>query len=163
MSTKTLKILKLAVNALEEPTGPEYRLRQIMWDESQAGRGGAFGLVKWAKQVLSNSNAENLIIWSDNCSSQNRNLMMAVNYFHLLNICPSLKQVDHKLFLRGHAHIEADHIHALIERTVKKQPTMTIATSWDWSPGARVLSMEVDNFKNFTGLYSDSSAPFTNR
>lgn len=143
----------------------------MVWDESVAGRGGheiASALLKWANEVLKNSETETLIIWSDNCPSQNRNIMMAVNYFYLLNICPSLKSVMHKYLLRGHTHMEADHIHALIERTVKKQPTMAIATPWDWqqlirSTGATVWSMEVNDFKNFDILYSVSNAPFVNR
>ncbi|CAH1105929.1 unnamed protein product [Psylliodes chrysocephalus] len=94
--------------------------------------------------------------------------MMAVNYFYLLNSCPSLKSVIHKFPLRGHTHMEADYVHALIERTVKKQPTMTIATPWDWqqliiSTGATVWNMEVTDFKNFDLLYTSSNAPFVNR
>lgn len=35
--------------------------------------------------------------------------MIAVNYFCLLNVCPSLKLVDHKFPLKGYT-LEADHI-----------------------------------------------------
>ncbi|KAJ8931485.1 hypothetical protein NQ314_015597 [Rhamnusium bicolor] len=115
-----------------------------------------------------NTDTETLIIWSDNCPGQNRNIMMAVNYFYLLNVCPSLKKVVHKYLLKGPTHMEADQIHALIERTVKKQPTMTITTQWDWqqlirSTGATVWNMELSNFKNFDALYLGSDAPFVNR
>lgn len=54
------------------------------------------------------------------------------NYFWLLNVCPSLKTIVHKYLLRGHTHMEADHVHGLIERTVKKQPTMQIVIPWGW-------------------------------
>lgn len=143
----------------------------VMWDESKAGRGGneiASGLLKWAKNVIVASGTEHLIIWSDNCPSQNRNIMMMVNYLWLLNVCPSLKTVEHKYLLRGHTHMEADHVHGLIERTVKKQPTMQIVTPWDWeqivrSSGATVFSMEVHDFKNFEILYNSPAAPFISR
>lgn len=64
--------------------------------------------------------------------------------------------------------MEADHIHALIERTVKKLPTMTIATPWDRqqlirSTGATVWDMELNDFKNFNVLYSVSNTSFMNR
>nr|CAH7736931.1 unnamed protein product [Callosobruchus chinensis] len=57
---------------------------------------------------------------------------MMLTYLWLLKICPNLKTVEHKYLLRGHTHMEADHIHALIERSLKKQPTMEICTPWDW-------------------------------
>lgn len=143
----------------------------VTWDESKAGRGGneiASALLKWAASVLSGSELEHLIIWSDNCPSQNRNIMVLISYFWLLNVCPSLRTVTHKFLLRGHTHMEADHTHALIERTVKKQPPMQIVTPWDWeqlirSSGATVFGMEVEDFKNFAALYSFPGAPFKNK
>ncbi|CAH1973098.1 unnamed protein product [Acanthoscelides obtectus] len=44
--------------------------------------------------------------------------------------------------------MEADHIHALIERVIKKQPTMKI-----------VFEMQLDDFKNFEALYSGTGSP----
>ncbi|CAH1990991.1 unnamed protein product [Acanthoscelides obtectus] len=59
--------------------------------------------------------------------------MMIIDYFYILQIIsPSLKCIIHKFLPRGHTHMEADHIHALIERVIKKQPTMKICTPWDW-------------------------------
>ncbi|CAH1974489.1 unnamed protein product [Acanthoscelides obtectus] len=76
--------------------------------------------------------------------------MMIVNYLHILQIMsPSLKCIIHKFLLRGHTHIEADHIHALIERVIKKQPTMKI-----------FYEMQLDDFKNFEALYSGTGSSF---
>lgn len=168
---KSFYLLKLWTLNLTIFDATEKKSYCVMWDESVAGRGGheiASCLVRWASEVLKHSNIETLIIWSDNCPSQNRNIMMLVNYLFLLNICPSLKKVVHKFLLKGHTHMEADHVHALIERTLKKQPTMTIATPWDWqqlirSTGATVFPMEVQDFKNFEILYSISNLPFIHR
>ncbi|CAH1971904.1 unnamed protein product [Acanthoscelides obtectus] len=60
--------------------------------------------------------------------------------------------------------MEADHIHALIERVIKKQPTMKICTPWDWqqlvrSTGATVFEMQLDDFKNVEALYSGTGSP----
>lgn len=66
----------------------------MIWDESVAGRGGheiVSALVKWTNKILKNSDVETLIIWSDNCPSQNRNIMMAVNYFFFFEYLPLLK------------------------------------------------------------------------
>lgn len=142
-----------------------------VWDESQVGRGGheiSSALLKWTLSVLKDSDTEHLIIWSDNCPSQNRNIMMLVNYFYLLSVCPSLKSVTHKFLLRGHTHNEADHVHALIERSVKNQPPMEICTPWDWQQlirtiGANVVQMKLEDFKNYEILYSGPTAVLMNR
>lgn len=170
-NAKSFYLLKLWTLNLTIYDATKKKSYCLLWDESTAGRGGheiASCIVKWASIVLKNSDVETLIIWSDNCPSQNRNIMMAVNYFYLLNICPSLQRVIHKFLLRGHTHMEADHVHALIERTIKKQPTMTIATPWDWqqlirSTGADVINMELNDFKNFGTIYLNSYSPFVNR
>ncbi|CAH1976124.1 unnamed protein product [Acanthoscelides obtectus] len=75
--------------------------------------------------------------------------MMIVNYFYILQIIStSLKCIIRKSLLRGHTHMEADHIHALIERVMKKQPTMTI-----------FYEKQLDDFKNFEALYSGTGSP----
>nr|CAH7748079.1 unnamed protein product [Callosobruchus chinensis] len=79
--------------------------------------------------------------------------MMIVNYFYLLQIkCPSLKRIIHKFLLRGHTHMEADHIHALIERVIKKQPTTKI-----------FIEMQLSDFKNYAPLYSGSGSPLIHK
>lgn len=143
----------------------------MVWDESEAGRGGheiASALVKWAEMVLKNSAIEHLIIWSDNCPSQNRNVMIMMSYMWLKNTCPNLKIIEHKFLLRGHTHMEADHVHALIEKCLKKQTTMEICTPWDWeqlirSTGATVIKMELPDFKNFDTLYNKPQSPFISK
>ncbi|CAH2009096.1 unnamed protein product [Acanthoscelides obtectus] len=63
---------------------------------------------------------------------------MIVNYFYILQIIsPSLKCIIHKFLPRGHTHMEADHIHALIERVIKKQPTMKIVFEMQTSRTSR--------------------------
>lgn len=143
----------------------------MVWDESEAGRGGneiASALLKWAEQSIANSSIEHLIIWSDNCPSQNRNIMICMSYFWLLKVCPNLKVVEHKFLLRGHTHMEADHVHALIERTLKKQSTMEICTPWDWqqlirSTGATVIKMNLLDFKKLEVLYNQPGSPFISK
>lgn len=170
-NSQSFYLLKLWTLNLTIYDSTEKHAYCMLWDESQAGRGGneiSSALCKWAETVLANSGIENLIIWSDNCPCQNRNVMMMMNYFWLLNKCPSLKTITHKFLLRGHTHLEADHVHGLIERTLKKQPTMAIVTPWDWqqlirTSGVTVYNMNVEDFKNYEVLYSNQGAPFINR
>ena len=103
----------------------------VMWDESKGGRGGiemASGILKWALNELPNSDIEELIVWSDNCAAQNRNMAIIACYLWLLHNFKALKVINHKYLLKGHTHMEVDTIHSIIERAKKKQPHMSIVT-----------------------------------
>lgn len=146
----------------------------VMWDESKSGRGAnemASGMLKWAMSNIKPTH-ENLIIWSDNCPSQNRNLIMVMAYFYLLKKFPSLKRIEHKFLLRGHTHLEVDACHSLIEREKKKTVGFQKMTPWDWQQIARmcsinnpfeIINMEIEDFKDFKQLFCSSTAPFISR
>lgn len=77
-NAKSFYSLKLWTLNLTIYDATEKKAYCMVWDESVAGRGGneiASALLKWAKQGLKDSNTETLIIWSDNCPSQNRNII----------------------------------------------------------------------------------------
>lgn len=145
-----------------------------MWDETIGGRGGnemASCLLKWALTNIT-SDIEVLTIWSDNCASQNRNINAVLAYFFILKCIPTLKVINHKYLLRGHTHLEVDCDHSVIEREKKKLPEFKIMIPWDWQQFVRiasrsnpftVISMEVDDFKNFKVLMESSTAPFVSR
>lgn len=102
----------------------------FVWDESEQEGGNeiASALIKWAESCIAAASIENLIIWSDNCPSQNRNFSVMMSYMWLFKICPNLKTVEHKYLLRGHTHMEADHVNALIERCIKKTQYAPLGT-----------------------------------
>ncbi|KAJ8873341.1 hypothetical protein PR048_026975 [Dryococelus australis] len=59
-----------------------------MWDETKGGRGGnemASGILKWAMQELPESDIEEITKWSDNCTGQDRNVMMIACYLWILH------------------------------------------------------------------------------
>ncbi|KAF2887909.1 hypothetical protein ILUMI_18264, partial [Ignelater luminosus] len=69
------------------------KVSNCMWDESIAGRGGnemASCMLKYISS-LNDSRITHLIVWSDNCPSQNRNVQMIMCYFHILRTVPHLK------------------------------------------------------------------------
>lgn len=145
-----------------------------MWDESKSSRGAnemASGKIKWALGNV-HPQHEEITIWSDNCPSENRNLLMVMAYFWLLKISPNLKTINHKFLLRGHTHLEVDGSHSLIERARKKTMGFQIITPWDWQQLAQmcstnnpfeVLNMETNDIKNFRQLYQNPSSPFISR
>lgn len=146
----------------------------MMWDESVAGRGGneiASCLIKWVEQNVSDEVKE-ITIWSDNCPSQNRNILMIMCYFLILRIKPNITAVNHKFLARGHTHLEADAVHSTIERERKKLSQFQIITPWDWQQMVRlcgtkkqftVVNMEYSDFKEFKHLFEGSTALYINK
>lgn len=105
----------------------------LMWDESIAGRGGnemASCLVQYIGSLPESTTS--IVIWSDNCPSQNRNLQMIMCYFYLLAINPHIKEISHKFLLRGHTHMEVDSVHSIIEREAKKCPNLHHGIGHSW-------------------------------
>ncbi|CAH1223091.1 unnamed protein product [Diabrotica balteata] len=144
----------------------------LMWDESIAGRGGnemASCLVQYIHSLPQSTTS--VVIWTDNCPSQNRNIQMIMCYFYPLSRYPHIKEITHKFLLRGHTHMEVDSIHSVIEREAKKCPNFQIITPWDWLQLARisgknkdfkVYEMITSNFKDFNKLYNSCDSPFQN-
>ncbi|XP_050504407.1 uncharacterized protein LOC126883199 isoform X1 [Diabrotica virgifera virgifera] len=141
------------------------------WDESIARRGGnemASCILKYINLNVKES-VERIVIWSDNCPSQNRNIQMIMCYLSILKLKPSIKCIEHKYLLRGHTHMEVDTIHARRERQKKASSQFSLITPWDWQQLFRlcdnkleVAEMETMDFKNFTLLSEDSGFHFQN-
>lgn len=148
----------------------------IMWDESKGARGGneiASSFLKWVDSIIPGSEVEEIILWSDNCYGQNKNVSIIMCFFWILNKYPQIKAITQKFLLKGHTHMEADSVHALIERKRKKLKNMSILTPWDWQQLVRqtsskytVYNMELEDFKSFNTLYDTKKSqnpPFVNR
>lgn len=95
------------------------------WSETDAKRGAIeIGTCVWdyfKKSIHEEDNVreKNLIFYSDNCCGQNKNKYIATLYMyavHRLNI----NSITHKCLIKGHTQNEADSVHSLIEREVKK-------------------------------------------
>lgn len=80
----------------------------------------------------------------------------------------NLKEINHKFLISGHTHLEADSIHASIEKA-KKQTSIDIEMPRDWSTlvrsiqrkgGIKVIDMSQDDFYNISAL---QKAHFINR
>ena len=135
----------------------------MMWDESKGGRGGnelASAVWKWASCTIPNSDVKEITIWTDNCYAQNKNMCMVMCFFWILHKYPQIKVITQKFLLKGHTHMEADTVHAMIERKRKKTKALSILTPWDWqqlvrqcSTSYNVYNMELQDFKDFKNLY----------
>lgn len=100
---------------------------------------------------------EQIVIFSDGCTYQNRNVILANALQHFVNSSGTC--IQHKYLVCGHTHMEVDNSHSLIERALAGR---TINVPYDYvnvmeqarnrpSPfNVRYLSF--DFFRNFTGI-----------
>nr|CAI5852576.1 unnamed protein product [Callosobruchus analis] len=108
----------------------------FMWDETTSRRGGqeiASCLLKYIQNLPPTTTILNL--YSDCCSGQNKNIFVTTLLSLVFDFLPpghNLKEINHKFLVSGHTHLEADLIHAAIEKA-KKQTTMDIEMPRDWS------------------------------
>lgn len=138
-----------------------------LWDETKANRGGqevASCIYKYVNDKLDKCDSiKEIIFYSDCCPGQNRNIYMAVMFLHLVG-CLKEKGRDliihHKFLIPGHTHMEADTIHAAIEKQ-KKRTMIDIELPRDWAilissvprkPPINVIQMEQYNFLNIKEL-----------
>nr|CAH7763754.1 unnamed protein product [Callosobruchus chinensis] len=148
----------------------------MMWDESKGARGGneiASSILEWANSTIPGSEVEEITLWTDNCYGQNKNISVVMSFFWILHTYPQIKTITQKFLLKGHTHMEADSVHALIERKRKKLNNFAILTPWDWQQVVRqtsskytVHNMELSNFKSFNTLFDrrkHANPPFVNR
>lgn len=174
-NTQSFYLRKLWTLNLTIYEAKEKKASNFVWPEMTAGRGGneiASCLIKWAEQNLSNPAITETITWTDNCSGQNRNMMFIMAYFWLMQKYPHVKTMSHKFLLKGHTHMEVDHIHSIIERKKKSLSTMEIAVPRDWAQFLRscsgknsfdVTEMTQEDFKDCYSLTKKGSGPFVLR
>lgn len=142
----------------------------LLWNETIAGRGGQEIASCIRKFIISldSNDIEILNFYSDSCSGQNRNIYMAIMFCNILKELPvtsSIVEINHKFMEPGHTHMEADTIHAAIERA-KKKTAMDIEVPHDWTNFIKtsvyrkkpmnVTELSQTEFKNF-GAYLKSA------
>lgn len=133
----------------------------FMWHEAVAAR-GANQIASCLYQFLNSipSHVEEITLYSDSCTGQNKNAHIVAMYFCILKSHPTLKVIKHKFLVPGHTHMECDGDHALIERTKKRTET-PIHHPRDWYQLVRctgkkhpfkVVEMDQSKFFDFAKL-----------
>ena len=62
---------------------------------------------------------EEVVVWSDTCSGQNRNQYLCSLLIRLLREAKYLKKITLKYFTPGHNQSECDNVHSVLERKIK--------------------------------------------
>ncbi|XP_073983727.1 uncharacterized protein [Rhodnius prolixus] len=100
-----------------------------IWDESIGGRGGQ-EIASCLRQYILTlpTNVSEINIFSDCCTGQTRNIYLTAMFSLIIENCSKNGRklvINHKFLEPGHTHLEADTIHAAIEK-VKKNTTAKI-------------------------------------
>ena len=99
------------------------KIHSYFWTESEAKRGAieiGTCIWKYLQRLCEEDTAEkNVIFYSDNCCGQNKNKYIATLYlFAIQNL--NIRTITHKFLITGHTQNEADSLHSLIEKEIKK-------------------------------------------
>lgn len=95
----------------------------FIWTEGTAGR-GAQEVGSCLKKFIDNYLAqgkEELILWSDSCGGQNRNIKIVLLLKAILETHPSLKTIYFKYLIPGHSYLPNDTDFGEVERSLKYQ------------------------------------------
>lgn len=106
-----------------------------IWSEDIASRGGqeiGSCLLKHFKENVS-SDASKMILYSDSCSGQNKNIkltMLLKKYLHDLTPDDSLQIIEQKYFVSGHSYNSCDRSFGTIEKASKKSSDIHTPSDW---------------------------------
>ena len=107
----------------KQKTGKQ-QVRAVLWHEAIAGRSAA-EVTSVFVTALGDlvEDAPNVVIWMDNCSSQNKNWYLFTTMVRVLNGVNSLaglQSVTFKYLETGHTFLSCDSFHGLVERRMRK-------------------------------------------
>lgn len=135
-----------------------------VWDESVGGRGGQEIASCLRHCILSLPyNITTINMFSDCCTGQTRNIYVSVMLSLLIEDFIKngrMLTINHKFLEPGHTHLEADTIHAAIEK-VKKNTTAKIELPRDWAnlirlvprhPSIEVIEIPQKDLLNFENV-----------
>lgn len=102
-----------------------------IWNESIASRGSqeiGSCLMYYINNFV---DTENLIMYSDQCGGQNRNIKLSLMCNYMIT-SPEFKvsQIDHKFLCSGHSYLPCDQDFGLIEKSKKYFPNIYIPDDW---------------------------------
>lgn len=104
----------IAFNESFIPAGKKSKVPPFaaLWHEATAGRSKKEIISAFYKYFLHIRDVEEVILWVDNCSAQNRNWCLYSFFIYLIN-CEevSLKRLTVKYFESGHTFMAADSFH----------------------------------------------------
>jgi hypothetical protein len=104
-----------------------------MWHEGIASRGShEVGSCILAHLMEMQTNATKLIVYSDACGGQNRNIYLVLMWLHIVsNDQFPFTSIDHKFMISGHSYLPNDRDFGHIELSRKKTTHIYIPDDWE--------------------------------
>ncbi|RVE44164.1 hypothetical protein evm_011184 [Chilo suppressalis] len=171
-----LNSYNLTLTELEKREKKAYdNVHCYFWTEVDAKRGAnEIGSCVWEylKTVCAeDASLKQIIFYSDNCCGQNKNKYITTLYLYAVNYL-NISSITHKFLIRGHTQNEADSVHSLIEREVKKnlrsgpiyspdQYVALIKNAKKSKPAINVHELTFESFVNLKALQEEWGYNFT--
>lgn len=127
----------------------------IIWHEAISGRSTQDITSTFYAFLLSIRDAKQVVLWLDNCSSQNKNWTLFTFFVHIVNSGEvALESLTVKYFEPGHTFMGADSFHHQVERSLSRKGKVydfedfTDAVT-SASKNVKVIRMELGDFHNW--------------
>lgn len=94
----------------------------FFWHEGLGKRGAneiGSCLYNFLKECSSSKPNTDIIFFSDNCCGQQKNKFILSLYYYAVSTLP-IKSITHKFLIRGHTQNEADSVHSVIEKNIRR-------------------------------------------
>lgn len=104
-----------------------------MWSENVASRGAneiGSCLMKHMQRFLP-ENAETIILYSDSCGGQNRNIKMTLLLKKMLTSLVNVSTITQKFFISGHSYNSCDRCFGMIDKQRKATQDMFLPKHWE--------------------------------
>lgn len=118
----------IAFNESFVPVGSNNRCYPwaVIWHEAIAGRTKHDIISTFYAFLLANRDSKRIVIWLDNCASQNKNWTLISFFIYVVNSHEvALEQLELKFFEPGHTFMSADSFHHQVELSLKKKKKST--------------------------------------
>lgn len=137
----------------------------FVWHEGLGNRGvNELGtcILRYLQEISTNEEID-VIFYSDNCPSQQKNKFMLSLYLYAVIYLENIKSITHKFLIKGHTQNEGDSVHSTIEGELRKQLKTAalytpdafisaIRTAKKRGPPYRAIEMNFDDFYDIKDL-----------
>lgn len=139
----------------------EFKPLTVIWHDGIAGRKQEDIMSAFYYFLLRNRDVENVHIWLDNCSSQNKNWLLYAMLTHMINSEDiATQRITLHYFEPGHTFMSCDQVHHQVELAMKKKGKLYDFTDFEECVSSInkskviVQSMLPENFLNIPNYVS---------
>lgn len=130
----------------------------MIWHEAIRGRSKDDIISTYYAFFMANRDKKTVVIWLDNCSSQNKNWTLLSFFMYIVNsveVC--VENIEIKYFEPGHTFMSADSFHHQVELSLKRKKKVfdfeDFVGAVQNSNSGRVNVVQMNLFFYFYGLY----------